>query len=79
MLTEEYAEKFFGHKNPVGEVLTYHHSHDFKVTGVIENIDHFHMDIGAIGNFACLGDLRNDEDFFEPWLADLEPPHLCVA
>ena len=67
VLTEEYAKKFFGNKNPVGEVLEYHHSTEFKVTGVIENMDHFHMDIGAIGNFACLGDLKNDKYFYDHW------------
>lgn len=78
VLTEEYAKKFFGDKNPVGEVLTLHHSHEFKVTGVIENEDHFHMDIGAIGNFACLGDLRNDKNFFDHWDTWNHPTYILL-
>jgi len=78
VLTKEYAEKFFGDKNPVGEVLEYHHSAEFKVTGVIKNLDHFHMDIGAIGNFACLGDLRGDDDFYDHWDTWNHPTYVLL-
>ena len=78
VLTKEYAEKFFGDKNPVGEVLEYHHSAEFKVTGVIKNLDHFHMDIGAIGNFACLADLRNDKDFYDHWDTWNHPTYVLL-
>lgn len=78
VLTETYATNFFGDGNPVGKVLTFHHSHDFKVTGVIEDVDHFHMDIGAIGNFACLADLRNDEDFFNRWSTWNHPTYVLL-
>lgn len=78
VLTEEYAKKIFGNKNPVGEVLEYHHSAEFKVTGVIENVDRFHMDIGAIGNFACLGDLRGDDEFFDHWDTWNHPTYVLL-
>ncbi len=78
VLTKSSAERFFGNINPVGKTLTYHHGAGFKVTGVIEDVEHFHMDIGAIGNFACLADLRNDPDFFKRWGTWNHPTYLLL-
>lgn len=78
VLTKSSAEKFFGQRNPVGKTLTYHHSAEFKVTGVIDDVEHFHMDIGAIGNFACLADLKNDPDFFKRWGTWNHPTYILL-
>jgi putative ABC transport system permease protein len=47
VITEKMAQKYFGHVNAVGEVLTINDSVRYKVTGVIKNIppqSHFHFD-----------------------------------
>jgi putative ABC transport system permease protein len=47
VITEKVAEKYFGHENPVGKVITYDNQHQFKVTGVLKNIprnSHFRFD-----------------------------------
>ncbi|MCA9740720.1 MAG: ABC transporter permease [Deferribacteres bacterium] len=46
VLTEEVAHKYFGNKNPMGRIIRYNDQHDFKVTGVLQNIprnSHFHF------------------------------------
>lgn len=38
VLTEEMAKKYFGDKNPIGEVLVYENQFEFKVSGILQNI-----------------------------------------
>lgn len=38
VLTEKTAQKYFGEENPMGQVLRFNDQHNFKVTGIIENI-----------------------------------------
>ena len=50
VITESMAEKYFGSKNPVGELLNYDNRRDFRVTGVIKDLplnSHFHFDFFA--------------------------------
>lgn len=48
VLSKTLANKYFGDRNPVGEVIRYKDDHAFTVTGVIEDMpynSHFRMDI----------------------------------
>lgn len=50
VLTQQTAEKYFGHDDPVGKTLTVGSNQEFEVTGVMENIPanmHFHFDLLA--------------------------------
>ena len=48
VLTQSIATKYFGDRNPIGEIIRYRGEHPFTVTGVIAdmpNNSHFRMDI----------------------------------
>ncbi|MFC1725153.1 ABC transporter permease [candidate division KSB1 bacterium] len=50
VLSETAAEKYFGKEEPVGKILNFNSSLDFKVTGVMKNMpknSHFHFDLLA--------------------------------
>ncbi len=40
VLNETMAEKYFGNKDPIGEIITLDNKYDFKVVGVMKNIPH---------------------------------------
>ncbi len=47
VISEKIAEKYFGEKNPMGEILRLENERDYTITGVIENIptnSHFRYD-----------------------------------
>jgi len=37
LITEDAAARYFGKEDPIGKILTYNNSYDFKVIGVLEN------------------------------------------
>ena len=37
VLTETTAKRYFGNENPIGQTLSFIHSHDYRVTGVIKD------------------------------------------
>jgi len=67
VITENAAQKYFGDKDPLGQVLTYENKHDFQVTGVLKNIpenSHFRSDFFA--SIKCADDLHWP-GFLEDW------------
>lgn len=58
VLTQSLAKKLFGDQNPIGEVLEFDKKYKFKVTGVIEDVEDFHINISAIVPFEFLVDIR---------------------
>lgn len=61
VITENMANKYFGHTDAVGEVLTINDSVRYKVTGVIKNIpqqSHFHFDFYM--SMATIDESRNN-------------------
>ncbi len=40
VLTEEIAQKYFGEKNPIGQVIQVDGTHEFQVTGILKTIPH---------------------------------------
>ena len=76
VLSESLAQKFFGRADVVGELLTLDHEHDFRVTGVIENIpadSHFNSSLlqdqgdRIFASLVRLGPIRDDFNFDEDW------------
>ena len=51
VLTKELADKIFGDVNPLGKILDVKGKGAFKVTGVIENVDHSHFDFDFLFPF----------------------------
>jgi putative ABC transport system permease protein len=66
VLTDIIAEKYFGQSDPVGRILRINDLHDFKVTGVLEDIPQtFHLRIKMLASFDSL---RNEEkDRWDSW------------
>ncbi len=40
LITEKAAARYFGKEDPIGKILTFHNTYDFKVTGVLEDVPH---------------------------------------
>ncbi|MGD9345817.1 MAG: ABC transporter permease [Candidatus Aminicenantes bacterium] len=40
LITEDAAGRYFGTEDPIGKILTFHNTYDFKVTGVLEDVPH---------------------------------------
>jgi putative ABC transport system permease protein len=62
VLTKSIAEKLFGDKEPLGKTILYNNSQTYTVTGIVEDIRKFHLQINA---FASVFDTvrRGNEDF----------------
>ena len=58
VLTESLARQVFGKKNPMGQFLLLNQDHQFKVTGVIEDVERFHMEFSAVTPFETLAAMR---------------------
>jgi len=60
VLTQSYARQIFGEENPMGKTLLLDQDHQFKVTGVIEDVERFHMEFSAVTPFETLAAMRGD-------------------
>lgn len=63
VLTDKIAKKYFGEKNPMGEMITSGSGRSYKVTGVMENLpgnSHFKFD-ALISASSLLEDVGEDE------------------
>ncbi len=67
VLTEKIAEKFFGDRNPVGEIIEGENNQLYTVTGVIQNVpENSHFKFDMLGSFATLYQLNEKSDM-EGW------------
>ena len=71
LITEEYAKKYFGNENPLGKTLNFENKHDFRVTGVLENIPfNSHLRFNILSSFSSMKILFGKNRYlFEHWLA----------
>jgi putative ABC transport system permease protein len=66
VLTEETAQRYFGHDDPLGKILKFNNEFDFQVTGVMQNVpknSHFTFDM--LCSFETLYDLNREA--MEEW------------
>jgi len=80
ILTEDIAEMIFPFENPVGEVIRVENSMEYTVTGVIENVQNFHIPINAICSFNPItkmfgGDFSYDDGWQHPTYVLLPEKH----
>lgn len=66
VLTRRTSRKVFGSSNPLGKVVTILSPHvkkkfSFKITGVIDDPDKFHIPVDAIANFSLLLNARGQD------------------
>ncbi len=78
VLTENTAKKLFGGKNPVGKSFILDKKHTFKVTGVIEDINQFHLNINAIGNIAAVGKMNGWDNYLHKFGSWNHPTYLLL-
>lgn len=61
VLTEDFANKYFGEEYPLGKIIKINNEHDFKVTGVIQNLpSNSYRKFDFIVPFTFLKELGND-------------------
>jgi len=78
VLTESTAEKLYGRKNPVGKTFVIDEKHTFEVTGVIKDVNHFHLNINAIGNLSTVGKMNGWEGFLHDFGSWNYPTYLLL-
>ncbi len=78
VLTESIAEKLFGDANPIGEQIILEKEHPLIVSGVIEDVDKFHLDINAIGEFTHLAKMMDFEGFLSNYGSWNYPTYLLL-
>lgn len=55
VITEEYSQKYFGEKNPLGETLRLNDEFDVTISGVIENVPaNSHLNFSMLINFEMI-------------------------
>ena len=55
VLSEKFAEKFFGNDHPIGKVMTFINKQEYTVTGIIENVPYnSHLQFDYILSFSTL-------------------------
>ncbi|MBT1700940.1 ABC transporter permease [Fulvivirgaceae bacterium PWU4] len=62
LITEEMARKYFGDKDPLGEVLLFSGKHSFKVIGVVKNFpENSHIRFNMLVPYENMFDLESDQ------------------
>ncbi|MBN1222009.1 MAG: ABC transporter permease [Candidatus Aminicenantes bacterium] len=63
VLTESTAKRIFGTKNPVGQTILVDNKWNFRITGIISDVEKSHIPIDAIASFSSLIDILEVQDF----------------
>jgi len=63
VLTESNARRIFGDENPLGKMITYDNSFNYTVTGILKDVEDFHVKIGALAPFEDLPLIKNRANF----------------
>jgi putative ABC transport system permease protein len=61
VLTESTAKRIFGSKNPLDHAILVDNKWYFTITGIIHDVQKFHLPIDAIASFVSLGDMWGEE------------------
>jgi len=55
IITQKTSEKYFGNKNPIGEIIKINNERNYEITGVLENIPHnSHIKFDFLASFSSL-------------------------
>ena len=63
VLTESLAKRLFGDDNPMGKMVQMNNSYDYTVTGVVKDIENFHMNINAFVSANDMTKIQGDDSF----------------
>ena len=65
VLTRSIAEKLFGNEDPINKLITLNTEFEYTVTGVIEDISDFHLEINAFSPVTDMTRREGNEDFLK--------------
>jgi len=63
ILTESTSKLIFGSQDPLNKQLLLDNTHSFRVTGVIRDVDHFHVSTNAIASITSLSKISGYKNF----------------
>jgi putative ABC transport system permease protein len=63
ILTESTAKRLFGDDNPMGKMVQMNNRYDYTVTGVVQDIKNFHMNINAFISANDMTRIQGDNSF----------------
>jgi len=63
ILTESIVKKLFGDDNPMGKMVQMNNSFEYTVTGVVKDIENFHMNINAFVSVKDMTRIEGNDDF----------------
>jgi putative ABC transport system permease protein len=67
VLTESTAKKIFGNEDPMNKTFIVNNKVTFTVTGVIKDVNRFHLKINAIASFISLKSFYDSPDFLNKY------------
>ncbi|MCJ7680847.1 MAG: ABC transporter permease, partial [Candidatus Aminicenantes bacterium] len=67
VLTENLARTIFGDEDPLGKTLRYDNAFTFTVTGVMKDVERFHIRIRALASFNSLQQVTGLKNFLEEY------------
>jgi putative ABC transport system permease protein len=68
VITEDFAQKYFGDEDPLGALVNFDKKYDLKVTGLIENIPpNSHLQFDFLVSFATYAAMPSGKSFSECW------------
>lgn len=63
VITQSTARLLFGGKNPMGRVIKMENKYDYTITGVVRDLDRFHMKINAFASIQDIIRMEGNDDF----------------
>jgi putative ABC transport system permease protein len=67
VLTESTARKIFGDTDPMNKSIIVNNKATFTVTGIIQDIEHFHLKVNAVASFISLKGFYENPDFLNQY------------
>jgi putative ABC transport system permease protein len=65
VLTESMSTKLFGKDNPLGKEVMFDNQTPYTVTGVIEDVENFHIELNGIASLQDIKRMYGNNDFLE--------------
>ncbi|MBI9053178.1 MAG: ABC transporter permease [Bacteroidales bacterium] len=65
VLTESMSTKLFGKDNPLGKEVMFDNKTPYTVTGVIEDVENFHIELNGIASLQDIKRMYGNNDFLE--------------
>ncbi len=67
VINESLAKKYFNNENPLGKVIRYNNTYNFKITGVIKDIpENSHIKFELLASWESIKEMQGD-DYREGW------------